>query len=148
MVINQDNIQPGKEHNFVKRSRGQGSEDVAGVEGSYDFYSLLHYPGKESNGNKTKLKRSKPSHGGGGHEIITKGACWPCTDIVQGEVSVFDVFYCVLCCEELFGPKSLQWELDQSFDQTLLIETTSLPDMPCNGRCTVCVECLTYLPHT
>jgi len=45
VVINPDNIQPGKEHNFVKRSRGQGSEDVAGVEGSYDLYSLLHYPG-------------------------------------------------------------------------------------------------------
>lgn len=38
------NIEIGKAHNFEKREKGSGANQVEILDASYDMYSLLHYP--------------------------------------------------------------------------------------------------------
>eukprot|EP00091_Calanus_sinicus_P008840 TRINITY_DN21071_c0_g1_i1.p1 TRINITY_DN21071_c0_g1~~TRINITY_DN21071_c0_g1_i1.p1 ORF type:complete len:256 (-),score=58.08 TRINITY_DN21071_c0_g1_i1:170-889(-) len=38
------NIEPNQAHNFKKRDKGPGKNQVVHMDASYDMYSLLHYP--------------------------------------------------------------------------------------------------------
>jgi len=42
--IIEENIKHNKAHNFKKREKGDGKNQVAYTDTSYDFFSLLHYP--------------------------------------------------------------------------------------------------------